>query len=1692
MKWKSSIRKNIAIERRKTMKGDHSLKSIKKRMLIGKKVFVLLMIVSLILGGFPPLQTNAAGLIKVNTLKDLADTPGCANGGECSLRGAIKYANSNGGGTIELPTGNYNLTLLGRDEDQAATGDLDITSNITIKGMGTPAETIIDATAINDRVFDINPLLYSPGFDVTLESLTIQNGKVGLYDNVPFGGGLLADTGSKTLTLNQVIITNNTASGDGGGLYISGLPNGKLNILDSSISHNQSAYGNSGGGLFLEGDFSTTINSTTVDSNISGGLGGGLYSQKSAVTVLRSTFSNNQASSSGGGLYLNVPLIMENSTLSGNRANEKGGGIFLDNYAALSSALKNNTITQNSASTDGSGVYVQNGKIELRNSIVAGNGGKDVIGVFLPTSSYNLIGNNPSNFPSTNNKLNVTNPGLKPLADNGGPTKTHALSDDSPAIDAGDSSVSLNGTSDQRGGTFARIVDFMGNDSIAQIDIGAYEANTYLKIAEVADVTMNNSSPKTVDVNVLAPENAPVTLEATSSNTTILPNTNLSITDGTNAKKLTITPIVGKVGTSVITVTAKATINGQVITATKTFQVTITGEPDLKITQTTEGDLKQGDVGTFKLTVKNVGTGPTAKEVKVENSLPSEFTVKSISGTGWNCQSTPTLICSRTDSLESNATYPDILIKATVPEKAPAEVENKAILSSVEDKNEANNTSTTKHSVVQRSDLKVVATVDANVSQGKDAVYKMKVKNDGSGTSNGDITVKANLPDKFTAVSIEGASWSCDKNTLSCISNQSIEVGASSTEITLTASADNDAASPANFQANVSGGDDRNTTNNIAALSTTVNKKPVAQDQTATTVQNTKVSGTITATDPDGDSLSYEINANPSHGTATVAHDGNWGYTPKNGYVGSDSFTILVKDAKGADITVTVSVTINNQTPTLSDFTVKTTQKAKIDGQLAATDPDGDSLVYKKISNPANGTVTVEENGAWSYIPASKFAGTDFFKVEVDDQNGGKATATITINVENVVPVVEDAKVTTEQKKAITRNVVATDAGDDDLTFTYSNPTKGTLTSKQAEWTYTPNAGFVGEDTIIVTVTDPFGGKAEATIQIKVTNVAPTADHQTATTDQLQKVQNKLTAKDEGGDLISFSLNKQATNGKAEVDTEGYWVYTPNTGFAGNDSFEVKIEDSHGGSAVATVVITVKNIAPVLPNEVANTNQKKKVTGKMNGQDAGGDLLKYRLSEQAKNGEASISADGDWSYVSKSGFVGTDLFKVKVSDPNGGETEATVTITVENALPTITDSKLTTILNKTVSGKLTANDQGEDQLTFSKQTDPVSGTVTVESDGKWTYKPNNGFIGEDSFTVQVTDGNGGAVTGKVTITVKKPPPIPVPTPIPEKPIMTENSGENITAVEVSKGTKKEVNGQVVSWHQVDEKMIDQLIQELTRSQNKTAGLLFESSESKSNVVQIEMNKTLVDRLLPYLDMLILQYNGAQIQLSKETLVAIDKQKITFTLRTATDNEQKGTEKLVQKRVKGTKVLGQPIVIETNYAKSTTLLLPLADSLGTLSKEELKRLHAFIQYSDGESKFSKGTIKYAQDGKPIGFIIQVKKFSTFSIVSIPESIFNGIDLPDYTGEVTPTKTWLVKFNTSINQKSVTNETIYLMDDQYNKIAAKLTYKGKEVRIKPIQELEPGIYYLYITNKITSIYGKPMKKNVRMKFIVPDKK
>ncbi len=561
-------------------------------------------------------------------------------------------------------------------------------------------------------------------------------------------GGLFINSG--TFTVSNSSFTSNNAD-TGGGLFVSadaagtvsastfsantgnsaGLHNsGALTVTDSLLANNVVNASAGGGGMGNSFGTLTVINTTIRDNTA--GEGGGINNFRGTVHLSGSALIGN----TGGGLNTNafsspVNVFITNTTFSGNTVN---GGISNVNLSVIS--LNNVTLTGNSRSAGfGSGGITNSGTFSLRNSIVAGNstaGGAapDCFGN-LTSLGHNLIGNvSDCGFSATGGDLTgfgaaAIDPKLVALQNNGGSTQTHALRADSPALEAGDN-VSCAPT-DQRGQPRP-----LGVGASPVCDMGSFErgvANMALSMQDTPDpVKAGSPVTYTIQINNSGPNLASgVTITDTLPSSAVF-NSATSSQGGCSAPAggvLTCALGLLKSGESatvavIVTPNSQATLNNTATVSanesdvnkgnnidSETTALTGLSDPALSMSDAPDPALVGAPL-TYTLNVLNGTLVQT--NARVTDTLPVNVAFGSVSTTAGTCSGASVIVCNL-GTLSPNRV---ITITISVTPIAAGLLTNSALLTTNEDGQTGNNSTTTLTTVNTSANLSLTLTDSAD------------------------------------------------------------------------------------------------------------------------------------------------------------------------------------------------------------------------------------------------------------------------------------------------------------------------------------------------------------------------------------------------------------------------------------------------------------------------------------------------------------------------------------------------------------------------------------------------------------------------------------------------------------------------------------------------------------------------------------------------------------------------------------------------------------------------------------------------------------------------------------------------------------------------------------------------------------------------------------------------------------------
>ena len=442
------------------------------------------------------------------------------------------------------------------------------------------------------------------------------------------------------------------------------------------------------------------------------------------------------------------------------------------------------------------------------------------------------------------------------------------------------------------------------------------------------------------------------------------------------------------------------------------------------------------------------------------------------------------------------------------------------------------------------------------------------------------------------------------------------------------------------------------------------------------------------------------------------------------------------------------------------------------------TDVDADPLTAALSKQATHGAVVLNGDGSFSYTPNADYNGADSFTYTVSDGIKSKAAkVTLTINSVNDAPAAVDDTATLSEDTPTAIAVLGNDTDIDRDPLSVLNattPGHGSVDLGQNNTiTYTPAADYNGPDSFTYTVTDGHGGNTTATVALTITpvNDPPVAGADNFTTKEDTPLTDNVLTNDTDvdADPLTAIISTQPTHGGLSFNSDGSFTYTPTADYNGADGFTYTVSDG-GQNTTGAVTITVNpvNDPPVAGDDSATLDEDTSTVISVLGNDSDteNDPLSVVGAAAPGHGSVSLGEDGTITYTPVANYNGADSFVYTVTDGNGGDTTATVSLTINpvNDPPVAVTDNYSVDENKQLTGNVKANDTDADgdALTVGVVTGPAHGSLALNPDGSFTYKPASDYFGGDGFTYTVTDTSGTSATGSTKITVNYVAPTPPP------------------------------------------------------------------------------------------------------------------------------------------------------------------------------------------------------------------------------------------------------------------------------------------------------------------------------------------
>ncbi len=1040
--------------------------------------------------------------------------------GDCRSNVVVADSSDDGEGTLRqavidvCPGGTITFGAAARGTISLTTGPIVINKNLTIAGPG--------ADALKIRIFSAGKgviVAVQVGVTAVLSGLTISEGR----------GGGIGNAGN--LTVRNAVIKNNQSEGFGGGINSSGT----LTLVNSVVTGNGEVgfgYFNGdsfGGGIYFSGT-SLTITDSTVAGN-SADVGGGIYvTNGGSASMTNSTIGDNTAMGGyGGGLHLNnATATLTNCTVSQNTARggdfPTGGGIFVNEASTLT--LNNSTIANNqlsvgeipSLSTVGSagvsnGDYVfTGGTVNVRNSLIAGNTlafyghSVDFAGT-LTSQGYNFIGNTRRTQitgVTTGNIVNA-NPLLGPLADNGGPTKTHALLTGSGAINTGNTATSP--TTDQRGAA-----------RVGTADIGAFEFNDSTPTPTPTPTPTITPTP----TPTATPTPTPTATPTPTPTATPTPTPTPTMTPTPSPTPTPNTPPNAAADVSSVNEDTTLNINAPGVLGNDTDAQNDALTAVVQTSPANAASFALNADGSFSYTPQPNFNGTDS------------FTYTAFDGSFSSNTATVTITVNPVND------NPDALNdSATVAEDSGANSINVRANDTDVDGNTLSVTAATQGAngaVTVTGGTAVSYTPNANFNGSDSFTYTVSDGNGGTDTATVSVTITPvnDNPDAVndavtvaedsgsTAVNVLTNDTDADGDTLSITAktngtNGTVVITGGGTGVSYTPAANFSGSD--SFIYTVSDGNGGTDTATVSVTVTSVNDAPDAVNDSATVSEDSGANSiNVRSNDsiaPDtGETLTVSSVTNGSNGAVAITGGGTAvSYTPNLNFFGTDSFTYTISDGNGGTDTATVSVTVTavNDPPVVSND--KATQSAQYSDAIqtvtvSALDVDSSQPLTATVSftkdggalqsglpagmSLSSGNCTasgVGTNCAWTVTGKALVApGTYAVTVKVQDSSGAYGTTGF-----NIVVTPEDARVYYTGMTFV--NTASATSGTATTTL---SATVRDITAETSDAAYDPNAGDIRNATVTFVNRDAANAPVTGCVDLPV-QLVNAADPKTGT-----------------------------------------------------------------------------------------------------------------------------------------------------------------------------------------------------------------------------------------------------------------------------------------------------------------------------------------------------------------------------------------------------------------------------------------------------------------------------------------------------------------------------------------------------------------------------------------------------------------
>jgi len=339
-------------------------------------------------------------------------------------------------------------------------------------------------------------------------------------------------------------------------------------------------------------------------------------------------------------------------------------------------------------------------------------------------------------------------------------------------------------------------------------------------------------------------------------------------------------------------------------------------------------------------------------------------------------------------------------------------------------------------------------------------------------------------------------------------------------------------------------------------------------------------------------------------------------------------------------------VNCSNTPPVAQNLSASLDEDSSVGVTLLASDVDEDALTYTVVSMPANGQLSGDAP-ALTYTPAANYHGTDSFTYIAHDGNADSniATVTLTVNPLNDAPVAFNQQLEFAEDTVVPITLGWEDIDGDSVTLAVlTQPLNGTLSGAGENYTYTPDANFVGDDSFTFQANDGALDSNVATVFLTTNpvNDAPVADNGSTSTLEDEPVAITLHSSDVDGDVLTYTVLAAPAHGTVSFTSTNTVTYQPALGYFGPDQFTFFTSDGQLDSNVATITIEVteKNKPPQIVSDAVETaTQRAPYVYDTEATDPNtGDILTFSLLKSPE-GMAIDASTGEISWSPAEAYV---------------------------------------------------------------------------------------------------------------------------------------------------------------------------------------------------------------------------------------------------------------------------------------------------------------------------------------------------------------------------------------------------------------------------------------------------------------------